>query len=802
MSITTSTNPRSQQHFEIDRGGGYTLFPREIGNVSHVVDITNQPAVFVASGFPATVYIQFQVSADRVTWVDWKIHGKPVLLSLDNPLQWVNIPGHYRLALVSASGAYTGDEQPAVQWYPATTTHERNWDLVNLAADSPAPPPPPQDISIPITSGEGALDNTPGTPTVYTDTLTGKVYYRDNEGVVLGLEDPTYIQLNALAVERTRISRLRQGYHILDFKISSDWNLTVERMLESGERAVNVGDLGEVYNLETTFLVKTPVTLHGHWARFKQHTANTPLFVGAGLKAYKLIFEGLGTDFDNTDTSQADALRLLGEGNGVLDCEFYGFSHSAATVFNTVDLQWERNKVVCLGAGVIQPITHGRNYGLLLIGGTDGGITNTLAGISQDWIPGGRMTGTRIVGGSISLGGNGFRAEGEIHDSGMCGTKLLNTIGQHAFYSGSGVKNMVVDGVYVLNPRLVGIKAQLDQAKALDDINNAPKGFKLVNSTIIGAGSHGVLVAAGADVRSKPYKDVYVAGNTINDSGEAALQIQNVTNGRILNNYGNKTGKDFIRYLCCNNLLISGNQGENLGGNGINDGYNSADPGDKYSYDVTVKDNNITNWGQNGNDEYSDAYLFFATKGLVLDNNTTTVDTETAAKGPDGVTLLANSNRRSMSIMTDPPTTTITNNTLNDATSGALCFPLPLVGALREYSNNTTNRSALLQGILPVASGVDLASYPGGEGVVLPPGLAAVEIISAPGAVMMSIAAEPGRLVTLYTKTSFNISSGSNNIEITGTTPGNNFLVEPPSLGITLLCRQDAGGVYRWYGPV
>jgi hypothetical protein len=142
MGITTATNPGSQQHFERDRDGKNVLFPqRAHTGQSHIVDIGAQPVTFMASGFPAGVIAKFQVAADRQTWSDWKIHGKQVLLSAEHTVQWVNFTGQYRLVLVDSAGAaYTNITQPNISWYPATTTHERPWSLVDSSIPGPQGP--------------------------------------------------------------------------------------------------------------------------------------------------------------------------------------------------------------------------------------------------------------------------------------------------------------------------------------------------------------------------------------------------------------------------------------------------------------------------------------------------------------------------------------------------------------------------------------------------------------------------------------------------------------------------------------
>ena len=131
--INTSTSPFGQRHLSKGAVGQFSLFPRlDLHPESNIVDITEQPVVFLGSEFPPGVVARIQVSPDRARWQDWKIEGQFVSLSSEHNLQWVNFSGGYRIRLVDAAGAeYRGTEQPHIQWYAATTTHERDWDLID-----------------------------------------------------------------------------------------------------------------------------------------------------------------------------------------------------------------------------------------------------------------------------------------------------------------------------------------------------------------------------------------------------------------------------------------------------------------------------------------------------------------------------------------------------------------------------------------------------------------------------------------------------------------------------------------------
>jgi hypothetical protein len=136
MSISIQTNVGGQQHFEADRENSNRLFPRrDLGAQSGIVDLVDQPMTFIMSGGLQGIRAKFQISADRVTWTDWKIHGKQVELSNEHPLQWINFAGHYRLVLTDANDSIAQLAlQPTVVYYASTTTHERNWALVGSNA--------------------------------------------------------------------------------------------------------------------------------------------------------------------------------------------------------------------------------------------------------------------------------------------------------------------------------------------------------------------------------------------------------------------------------------------------------------------------------------------------------------------------------------------------------------------------------------------------------------------------------------------------------------------------------------------
>lgn len=143
MAISTSNSPGGQGHFEKDADNQHILFPSKTAT-SHIVDITSQPVTFIATGFPAGVFGRLQISTDRVQWSDWRVHGKYVELSAENTMQWINFSGNYRITLVDVNGQpYQGAVQPRIVWYPATTTHEKNWALVGSQAAIVTPPPPP-----------------------------------------------------------------------------------------------------------------------------------------------------------------------------------------------------------------------------------------------------------------------------------------------------------------------------------------------------------------------------------------------------------------------------------------------------------------------------------------------------------------------------------------------------------------------------------------------------------------------------------------------------------------------------------
>lgn len=143
MSITTNTSMGAGVNTS-SRDNHNVIFPtRDGGNKSHIITVAEQPIIVRSAEYPSGIAAKFQLTPDSgKTWADWKIHGQQVLVSENNPFQWISFSGQYRLILIdAATGAeYAGQAQPLVTFFAATNTHEHQWPLVPQASPAIVPP--------------------------------------------------------------------------------------------------------------------------------------------------------------------------------------------------------------------------------------------------------------------------------------------------------------------------------------------------------------------------------------------------------------------------------------------------------------------------------------------------------------------------------------------------------------------------------------------------------------------------------------------------------------------------------------
>jgi hypothetical protein len=158
MAITTNTSVGAGVNTS-SRDSHNVAFPtRDGGNKSHVITVADQPIVIRSADYPAGIAAKFQITPDGGRlWTDWKVHGQQVLVSENNPFQWISFSGQYRLVLIDeATGAeYAGQAQPLVTFFASTQTHEHEWSLVPVKVDVPVVPPIPTTVTTRLIANAG-----------------------------------------------------------------------------------------------------------------------------------------------------------------------------------------------------------------------------------------------------------------------------------------------------------------------------------------------------------------------------------------------------------------------------------------------------------------------------------------------------------------------------------------------------------------------------------------------------------------------------------------------------------------------
>jgi hypothetical protein len=158
MSVITNTSVGAGVNTS-SRDNHNVIFPtRDGGNKSHVITVDAQPIVVRSAEYPGGIAAKFQITPDGGrTWADWKVHGQQVLVSANNPFQWVSFSGQYRFVLIDeATGAeYAGQAQPLITFFASTQTHEHQWPLVPIKVDAPIVPPIPTTVTTRLIANPG-----------------------------------------------------------------------------------------------------------------------------------------------------------------------------------------------------------------------------------------------------------------------------------------------------------------------------------------------------------------------------------------------------------------------------------------------------------------------------------------------------------------------------------------------------------------------------------------------------------------------------------------------------------------------
>jgi len=481
---------------------------------------------------------------------------------------------------------------------------------------------------------------------------------------------------------------------------------------------VDFGGAGHSYKVSGAITLRTGQTITANGATITQTTTRTEIFNIDGktdIRISGVKFVGVGSDFNDSDSSQAVAIYANG-GEAriwVSECYFLNFSYTTLRAKGSTDIAFVNNVVVGPGSPILTPITSGRCYGFLADSGCNGVLVqgNSFTKVAQ---------GVRIEGGAV--GTSNIRVSGNY---------IYNITGQHGVYAGAYLSLLTISGNTISDTDLCGIKVQ---AADYAGINN--RGIAITGNTVGAAGDQGILVCSG-DNPTATYKceNVTVTGNTVRFSAGNGIKIDNVINGVVSGNSIQQPSQSGVAWEQSTGLLLTGNFIQGSGNTAMRDVTAASF--------VTIRNNVIRNCAtlNTGSDEYG-IFVNGGGSEYVIDKN---VITDTNANMQYGIFIAANINS----------SLTLTDNTVVNSTDAAL--RLGSTSELREYQGNNWNGTLAATYNDPVLSVVASAAT-----LALPTALNVVSVSGTTNITYITPNGHSGKSITLFFQGALTVVRGSN----------------------------------------
>lgn len=312
---------------------------------------------------------------------------------------------------------------------------------------------------------------------------------------------------------------------------------TLQDAIDS-ELVLDFGDEGRNYLIDGALQLRTGQVILGHRFSITQSAIRTEIFnieAVSHTQFRNIIFNGLGTDFNNSDSSRAVGIYGAGSGSNhlVQDCEFNNLSYTAVKFEAQSNIRVLNNTIIGPGTAEITPVTDGANYGYLF----DAGCNNCKAS-----------------GNTVSEVSNGARIEACTNVK-VLGDHFFNIVGQHGIYAGQDLVGFIAAENTIEDTALCGIKVQQADAAAADSRN-----INVENNTIRRAGSHSILVSSGDyPTTTRKTRNVVVCGNTCYDGVEDGINLNSIIGLVCTNNGIDTMDKHGISYAEISNYQIENN---------------------------------------------------------------------------------------------------------------------------------------------------------------------------------------------------------------------------------------------------
>lgn len=505
--------------------------------------------------------------------------------------------------------------------------------------------------------------------------------------------------------------------HVKQFGVKGD-NFTTDDTAAITAACANVkdldfGDSSCKYKMAGTATLQTGATLFGEYAEIKQTTNNAELFnyeSKSDIAVYRLVFRGVGTDFNNTDSIRASAFYGGTSGSRIKFHfnEFYNFGYTPVRAKANTDVTFNNNYVEGPGSPTLTSVTSGANYGFL----ADSGCSRVI-----------------VCGNTISKHAQGVRIEG-VAGFDISGNNIFDIIGQHGCYLGSSLTDGRVAHNHIKNVDLIGIKTQA----ANTGTDN--RRITIVGNTLDDCGDQGILTSngAGGSAQAIKNKQVTIIGNTIRTCAGSAINVQNTIGGAVANNCIDAASQAGINLSASSRVTVESNIIENCAQDGIRD--------ESACTEIIVKTNQIRDCATANTAGAEYGIFVQSMTDWIIDEN---IISDAAAKMKYGIYLSGG----------DQTTVTVKNNQILNATDYAIRWK-NATDAAREFANN------LLTGTLGNAfNDPALKAVASAATITLPTNHKAISITGTTTITTINTTGHSGNIITLVFAGILTVTRGS-----------------------------------------
>jgi hypothetical protein len=324
----------------------------------------------------------------------------------------------------------------------------------------------------------------------------------------------------------------------------TDATATIQKALDFA-LIVGFGDVADSYKISDKLTLRTGHQLVGGNATITQTAIRKEVFrfdSKTDINISGFICQGVGTDFNDSPSSLAVAVRGVGSSRIVVENNVFNNFSCAGVFFDfAADCQILNNKITGPGTPILTPVISGACYGVvadgdrMLVSGNI--ISNVALGI---------VTGDNKQ--IITLTYN----------------QIYGVVGQHGIYCGSGLYNLNILGNNIYDIRLIGIKVQNFDTPARHAEN-----IVVSSNTVMNTGSQGIAVLSTSAPATYKLRNVTIIGNSIRNAGEDGINISDIVVGVVTGNTIYNATREGITMVSLNRVTIANNVIQEAARNGI-----------------------------------------------------------------------------------------------------------------------------------------------------------------------------------------------------------------------------------------